>query len=332
MNYTLHKDFSEIDSQEWNDLLKESITHTPFLRYEYQRAWWRHLGGGEWKDAQLILISAREDDKLIGIAPLFIAEYENASKLLLIGSIEISDYLDIITRAGDHARFVSGLLDYIARENFPSLDWYNIPDTSATLSTLRDESARRGWSHHEEMYRPTPRIKLNGDFEKYLSHVEKKQRHEIRRKTRRAEESGRGVRWYISDMKDVESEIDSFVHLMEQDPNKANFLKDPMRAQMREVIRTAHENGWLWLAFLEADGQRIAAALNFDYDNKLWGYNAGVDRAFMDLSPGWVLLTYILQWCCENKRAEFDFMRGDEEYKYRFGAVNQYVMRAKVSR
>jgi CelD/BcsL family acetyltransferase involved in cellulose biosynthesis len=119
---------------------------------------------------------------------------------------------------------------------------------------------------------------------------------------------------------------------MEHDQGKAGFLHEPMRAQISAVIRTAHENGWLWLAFLEADGQRIAAALNFDYNNKLWGYNAGVNRDFMDLSPGWVLLGYILQWCCENKRAEFDFMRGDEEYKYRFGAVNRYVMRAKVTR
>ncbi|MDD2922680.1 MAG: GNAT family N-acetyltransferase [Anaerolineales bacterium] len=331
MNYTIHKDFSEINSQEWNDLLKESITNTPFLRYEYQRAWWGHRGGGEWKDAQLVLISAREDEKLVGVAPLFIAEYENQPALLLVGSIEISDYLDVITRMNDHARFISGLLDFISAENLPNLDWYNLPDTSATLAALQSESTKRNWSYHQETYRPTPRIPLNCGFDEYLARVEKKQRHEIRRKTRRAEESGRGVRWHISAMQDVESEIDSFLHLMEQDANKANFLRDPMRAQMREVIRAAHENGWLWLAFLEADGQRVAAALNFDYDNKLWGYNAGVNRDFMDLSPGWVLLGYTLQWCCENNRAEFDFMRGDEEYKYRFGAVNQYVMRARVS-
>jgi CelD/BcsL family acetyltransferase involved in cellulose biosynthesis len=173
---------------------------------------------------------------------------------------------------------------------------------------------------------------LNGDFDEYLGRVEKKQRHEIRRKIRRAEESGRGVRWYISDMADVEAEIDVFLSLMEHDQGKAGFLHDDMRAQMRAVIRTAHENGWLWLAFLEADGQRIAANLNFDYNNKLWGYNAGVNRDFMDLSPGWVLLGYVLQWACENKRTEFDFMRGDEDYKYRFGAVNQYVMRFKATR
>ncbi len=335
MKYTLHKDFSEINSQEWNDLLKGSISDNPFLRYEYQRVWWEHRGGGEWKQAGLVLVSAREDEKLAGIAPLFISEFDGQSALLLIGSIEISDYLDLIVSADHHAGFVSGLLDFLAAslaDSWRGLDWYNLPDSSPTLAALKAESTHRGWTHHEEMYRPTPRIALNGDFDEYLGRVEKKQRHEIRRKVRRAQESGRGVRWFISDMSDPEVEIDAFLGLMEHDQGKAGFLHEPMRAQMRAVIRAAHENGWLWLAFLEADGQRIAAYLNFDYNNKLWGYNAGVNRDFMDLSPGWVLLSYVLQWACENKRTEFDFMRGDEEYKYRFGAVNQYVMRAKITR
>lgn len=335
MEFTFHKDFSEINAQEWNDLLKDSVSDTPFLRHEYQYAWWEHRGGGEWQNAQLVLITAREDEKLIGIAPLFISEYVRQPALLLIGSIEISDYLDLIVRMDDHARFLTGLLDFLASslsDKWSRLDWYNLPDSSPTLAALKAESTQRGWTHHEEMYRPTPRIALHGDFDEYLGHVEKKQRHEIRRKMRRAEESGRGVRWFRSDMADVESEIDSFLGLMEHDQNKAGFLHEPMRVQMRAIIRAAHKNGWLWLAFLEAEGQRIAAYLNFDYNNKLWGYNAGVNRDFMDLSPGWVLLSYVLQWCCENKRTEFDFMRGDEEYKYRFGAVNQYVMRARITR
>lgn len=335
MEYTLHKDFSELNAQEWNDLLKESVIDTPFLRHEYQRGWWEHRGGGEWQNAQLVLVSAREDGRLIGIAPLFVAEYEGKSALLLVGSIEISDYLDLIVRMDDHSRFITGLLDFLAStipDNWSTVDWYNLPDSSPTLATLKAEAESRGWAHLEEMYRPTPRIALNSSFDEYLSRVEKKQRHEIRRKMRRAIESERGVRWFISDMADPEAEIDSFLKLMEQDQGKASFLREPMRAQMRDVIRTAHENGWLWLAFLEADGQRIAAALNFDYENKLWGYNAGVNRDFMDLSPGWVLLGYVLEWCCQNGRYEFDFMRGDEDYKYRFGGVNKYVMRAKLTR
>lgn len=331
MKYTLHKNFSDIDPQEWNALLKESTSDVPFLRHEYQRAWWEHCGGGEWENPQLLIIVAREDEKLVGVAPLFTAEHENKPALLFVGSAEISDYLDVIARTNDHDIFIAGLLDFLAAQDLIYLDWRNLPDSSPTLSTLKLEAAKRGWDFSEEIYHPTPRVALNCSFEEYLARVDKKQRHEIRRKIRRLE-GEQGARWFISDMQDVESEINAFLALMEQDANKDDFLHEPMREQMRAIIRAAHENGWLWLAFLEVNGQRIAAALNFDYNNKLWGYNAGVNRDFMSLSPGWVLISYVLQWCCENNRAEFDFMRGDEDYKYKFGAVNQYVKRVKITR
>jgi CelD/BcsL family acetyltransferase involved in cellulose biosynthesis len=335
MNFKIHKDFSEIDSQAWNALVIQSIADTPFSRYEYLSEWWKTLGGGEWKDVRLVLVSATKDDQLIGIAPLFIAEYDGRQALLLVGSIEISDYLDLIVREDDLPRFLSGLIDFLASsqaDNWSSLDWYNLPDDSPTLAALKAESERRGWNYHEGIYRPTPRIALNGDFEEYLSRLDKKQRHEIRRKMRRAAESGR-VRFHIVEKDaDIEPELVSFFHLMVQDPNKAMFLKDLMRDQMSKSIRIAHEQGYLWLAFLEVDGIKAAASLNFDYKNKLWGYNSGVSRDFMDLSPGWVLLGHVIQWCCENGRHEFDFMRGDEEYKYRFGGVNRFVMRVRLTK
>ncbi|MDL1911023.1 GNAT family N-acetyltransferase [Chloroflexi bacterium CFX6] len=335
MNFKLHKSFSEIDQTAWNALVEQSIADTPFSRYEYLVEWWRTLGGGEWEDAELLLVSASEQDQLIGIAPLFIAEYDGARALLLIGSIEISDYLDLIVRETDLSRFLCELLDFLASlpaDTWSALDWFNLPDASPILPALKAESEKRGWSYREEVYRPTPRIPLNGSFEDYLAGIDKKQRHEIRRKMRRAAESGR-VRFYVVDGNaDIEPELESFFHLMVQDPNKALFLRDAMRDQMSRSLRAAHEYGYLWLGFLEVDGVKVAGSLNFDYGNKLWGYNSGVSRDFMELSPGWVLLGHTIQWCCENGRYEFDFMRGDEEYKYRFGGVNRYVMRARAAR
>jgi CelD/BcsL family acetyltransferase involved in cellulose biosynthesis len=141
---------------------------------------------------------------------------------------------------------------------------------------------------------------------------------------RRAAESELNVRFVLVDKSaDIEPELDTFFDLMVHDPNKANFLHPAMREQMTAVLRAAHEHGYLWLGFFEIDGVKTAASLNFDYGNKLWGYNSGVSREHMELSPGWVLLGHTIQWCCENGRYEFDFMRGDEDYKYRFGGVNQ---------
>ena len=113
MNLTLHKDFSEITPESWNALVEQSIADTPFSRYEYLSEWWKTLGGGEWKEAELVLVSATEGDQLVGIAPLFITDYDGQRALMLVGSIEISDYLDLIVRESDLQRFLSGLVDFL---------------------------------------------------------------------------------------------------------------------------------------------------------------------------------------------------------------------------
>ena len=126
--------------------------------------------------------------------------------------------------------------------------------------------------------------------------------------------------------------MDGFLQLMAQDPEKAAFLTDVMRSQMKSSIHAAFRAGWLQLTFMEVDGGKACGYLNFDYDNKIWVYNSGLDRKFMELSPGWVLLGYLLQWANDNKRAEFDFMRGSEDYKYKFGGLDRHVMRVRITK
>jgi CelD/BcsL family acetyltransferase involved in cellulose biosynthesis len=334
MQFTRHQDFSDIPAASWNTLAAAGISDTPFARHEYISQWWKTLGGGEWNQAELVLISGSEDGVPVGIAPLFRAEHDGRMALLLAGSIEISDYLDLIVRAEDLGRFLSGLLDFLIRSTDTQglrLDWYNLPDASPTLRALEAETARRGWTYHTEIYRPTPRVALSGGFEAFLQRLEKKQRHEIRRKMRRASESPVPVEFRVVDKaSSLGAGIASFFELMAQDPSKARFLKPSMIEHLQSVMKLAFDNGYLWLAFLMVNGAHAAGALNFDYGNKLWAYNSGVNRDFLELSPGWVLLAHQIQWASENGRFEFDFMRGDEEYKYRFGGVNQYVMRATM--
>lgn len=336
MELTLHRDFSEIPAAAWNELAQAGISDTPFARHEYLSQWWKTRGGGEWSDAELVLISASEAGKLIGLAPLFKAKHDGREVLLLVGSIEISDYLDLIVARQDLERFLSAVLDFLeaspAWKQLP-LDWYNLPESSPTLAALEAEATKRGWVYRQEIYRPTPYIPLQGDFDAFLAGLEKKQRHEVRRKMRRAAESPLPVAFHIVEgQEELEAEAEAFLQLMAQDANKAEFLKPAMREHMRDVIRLAYAGNYLRLAFLTVNGQPAAAALNFDYGNKLWGYNSGVSRDFMELSPGWVLLTHQIEWACEHGRSEFDFMRGSEDYKYRFGAIDRRVLRSTVQR
>ena len=340
MKFILNTNFESLQSlaPAWNDLVKKGVADVPFLRFEYLQTWWNTLGGGEWDStAELAIITAYENEQLIGIAPLFRAKNRDGeTALLLLGSIEISDHLDLIVSPENHAEFVTGLLDWL-HNSYPaewkSLDWYNLPDCSPSLAALQLEATRAGWEYAESVYQPCPYIPLPGDFDQYLGSLDKKQRHEIRRKLRRAEESGRHVHWYIvDDPARLDSNLDAFIALMVQDPHKEAFLTPVMINQFKFSSREAFKAGYLQLAFLEVDGEKACAYLNFDYDNKIWVYNSGLDRRFMELSVGWVLLANLLKWANENKRIEFDFLRGEEEYKLRFGGHKRHVMRVKVTK
>jgi len=171
-------------SGEWNDLLSCcSASHVPFLRYEYLRAWWQTLGGGEWQDGELLVVTGRsEDGVLLGVAPLFLTHNLAGERtLMLLGSIEISDYLDLIVDCDSQAAFIDGLLDVLASDRLPEwqvIDWYNLPDYSPTLALLQQAAERRGWSFQQEQLQPCPYIRLPGDWETYLAGIDKKQRHE----------------------------------------------------------------------------------------------------------------------------------------------------------
>jgi CelD/BcsL family acetyltransferase involved in cellulose biosynthesis len=334
MDFHLIQNSTDFDAlaSEWNSLSARSITNSPFLRHEYLRAWWETRGGGEWAGVTLAIVTARKDGELAGIAPLFLHE----DRLLLLGCIEISDLLDFIVQPDDLAAFIQGLLDFLARSgpgNWRRLDLYNLPEASPSLPALQAEAGKLGWDFSQEILKPSPYIPLPGNFETYLAGIDKKQRHEVRRKMRRAVEYERPVRWYlVEDETRLASEIDAFMALMATDPDKASFLTDAMRTQFHKSVQAAFRNGWLQLAFMEVGGEKAAGYLNFDYDNRIWVYNSGIDRRFMELSPGWVLLGHLLEWANQNQRREFDFMRGDEDYKYRFGGINRFVVRATVTR
>jgi CelD/BcsL family acetyltransferase involved in cellulose biosynthesis len=105
-----------------------------------------------------------------------------------------------------------------------------------------------------------------------------------------------------------------------------------MKTHMRTAIHNAFKAGWLQLAFLTVGGKKAASYLNFDFQNRLYIYNSGLNPIFENLSPGWVLLGYLIEWAIAEGREMVDFMRGDEGYKYQLGGKDRFVIRATLTR
>ena len=319
---------------EWDLLFARSHLQVPFLRFGYLRAWWQSLGGAEWQpeNSTLCIITAREHGELVGIAPLFLSSKPGWQPALrLIGSIEVSDYLDLLSPPETLAAFLSGMLGFLRQD--PELRAYplellNLREDSRTLLALPGAAESNGYSYAEERLQPSPYITLADSWDAYLASVNKKQRHEIRRKVRNAENRHQ-MEWYtVQDAARLEEEVDAFIAMMRQDPRKAAFLNPAMREHLQATARFAFEHGQLHLAFLTFEGHKAAAYFSFIEGGKLWVYNSAWEPLYAPCSPGWVLLAKVIQWAIDQGLREVDMMRGDEDYKYKFGAVNRYVTRA----
>ena len=252
---------------EWNALLHRSLADVIFLTLEYQRTWWRHLGEGE-----LLILAVRDGEELVGIAPLFAIDSPHSGRVLaIVGCVEVSDYLDFIVAQGREEAVYAALVDYLAGASAPPwdvLDLCNIHQDSSTLAMLPALAETRGWAVSMARDDVCPIVALPGTWEEYLEMLDGKQRHEIRRKLRRASAYA-GMRWYVVGQEhDLEVEVQDFLSLMAaSSPDKAAFLTPQMRGFFRQLARVTYDAGWLQLVFLEIEGRKAAAYFNFIYSS-----------------------------------------------------------------
>lgn len=314
-------------AEAWDESLKASAVDVPFLRYGFLRAWWSTFGGGEWPDGELWIGVGRDGGRSLQAAPLFCTTARPDS-LLLLGTSEIADYLDLITEPARIDEFAASLLAALEREApGRTLDLWNILETSPTAAALARAAAGAGWSFARQRLKPCPRILLDGGWEAYLARLDKKQRHELRRKMRRVEATPGAEYVRAGPGPELAGAVEAFLRLMTHDEAKAGFLTPRMHAMFHALTEVAAREGWLRLEFLRIDGRPAAGALCFEYGDRLMIYNSGLDPAFLALSPGWALLGHLIRSAAEGGKREVDFLRGGEEYKFRLGGEARFVER-----
>ena len=323
---------------EWNDLLARCRFDTLFLSHEWQTTWWQQLGEG---DLWIVAFHQPGSGKLVGIAPLYRLLRQNGPWVgrrvfHLVGCTEVSDYLDLIIETGQEEAVYETLCHWLRSADAPEwdvLDLCNLPEASLSYQTL--PQIVRGAGHRVEVTQEdvAPYIPLPARYDDYLTErVEKKQRHEIRRKQRRAEREAAVGFYLVGAEHDLQREMDDFIALQQMSrPDKEEFMTPEMQRFFRYAARRMLDAGHLRLAFLTLDGVKAATYFSFEYKGHLLLYNSGYDTgAFAHLSPGWVLLAYLIQYAIVDGIKVFDFLQGDEEYKYRFGSQDSKVMRTVI--
>jgi CelD/BcsL family acetyltransferase involved in cellulose biosynthesis len=306
----------------WETLLSHCPCNTIFLTWDWQDLWWRTIGEGE-----LNLVIVQAGDEVVGIAPLLY----NENCWGFSGGVEVADFLDVIASPEHREGVARSVLEFLQRSGSPT-ELRNLRPSSLGATLVFADAPALGLDPSLEHEDVSPRIDLPGDWDSFLQSLSKKDRHELRRKMRRLLGAG-DVRWfYASDPATRAADVGDFLRLHRLSAeSKAAFMTPKMEHFFRALVDEFAPRGLLRLYFLEIDGIRVASVILFDYEGEFLLYNSGYDPAYSHLAVGLLLKAFCIKDAIEEGRRVFDFLQGNESYKYDLGGVDVPILRLRLN-
>jgi CelD/BcsL family acetyltransferase involved in cellulose biosynthesis len=359
--------FDSIPRATWDGLAQATPWATPFSSWAFHRAWWDGYGANAHEQVLVVCGSApTTDPEPVAIVPLMhrhevepsdaetqttirpgaglpLTPVPPTATAILFGASYHADYATILTAPTNLPPVAEAVAEYIASP--ASADWDVVdlrrlrcadPTGFELAAAFGAREVASGWTLNvdREDVCPVVTFPAGVDMDGYLATLGKKQRHEIRRKVRRAEAVG-PIR--LVDSTDPLADIPAFIDLHQRRWGADGLFPptpggDQSRLMFRRLFELFETGGPLGLTKLFVGDRLIAAGVHFETDDSLLYYNAGIDPDAFDLSPG-VLLTYAyIERALERGLRRFDFLRGDEPYKYEWGAVDEPIQRLLVRR
>ena len=316
-------------ASEWPALFEQSVTQSIFLSLPWQTAWALNCCGSV-DEHPVLAVRDDADGSLRGIAPF----YHDKDAVTFGLDYNVTDYQDILAVAGQETAVWDAVLDYGAAEGWTSIDLTGLRDDSPSTQILESRAAEHGWRADRSVWDVSPYVELPESWDAHVQSLSKKDRHELRRKLRRLEASGEAeYRVYDHDHDELPGALNDFVALMGKSSEaKSDFLTADRRSFLETLTKTMAEADSLQLAFLDVGGKPVSATMSFVEGDRLLLYNSGYDPEYRRLSVGLLLKAYGLRGAIEQGLKEYDFLRGNEPYKYDLGGNDRILYRWHLAR
>ena len=324
MSYTIRNESFDSLAACWVNPSHRLKWNSPFVLPAWLKVWWQELGAG----AELCLSTVRQEEKVIGVVPLLVRE----GKASLIGSADVCDYLDFVIVPGRERDFFSALLDDLKEKDINQLDLKPLRPDSTVLTHLVTIARDRGYEvlcHPEDI---SFELALPSTWDEYLAILTTKQRHEVRRKLRRLSEAGKVDYHFVEASAAVNNAMDTFLKMFtESRTDKAVFMTAQMESFFRSVADNMAEAGLLRLGILELDTLPAAMVMCFDYNDCMYLYNSAYNSKYTSLSVGLLCKVLCIKESIQEGKKRFDFLKGDETYKYHLGGREVPLYRCQIT-
>ncbi|MEN6452391.1 MAG: GNAT family N-acetyltransferase [Thermoguttaceae bacterium] len=321
----------------------------PFRSWTWLSNWWRHYGprdDGPTRTQLATLCVFDQDDTLVGIAPWYIDRSAVRGRVLrFLGSGEVcSDYLGVLCQPGREGPVVEAIADFLVRsaldDSPDALHWDllkldGVDAEDVAMAELGRHLAGSGCAIHRRPSANCWRLELPTDWESYTAALGKQQRRTVRRLERQLLDTERVTLHVVTRFDELTRAMDILVDLHQRRRRSLGepgcFASPRFLAFHRDVVPELLRRGMVQLYWLEIDGRPAAAEYHLASGGVLYVYQAGVEPELLDQQPGNVINLAILRWAIERGYRAYDFLRGDEPYKARFGATPRPCVELQIA-
>lgn len=301
-------------SWQWNN---------PFITPPWLKSWWHHFAGEN--ESLLLLVS--EGKRPLGVAPLMLKN----GIARFIGSIDLCDTGDFIAAPGAWDFFSLEVLRFLEAEGIHSLTLEQVRPDSLVYRNFIPTAQKEGWRVSVIPQAASVQMDLPASWEEYLQRLTSKQRHEVRRKLRRARDTGVLGQSVVRTAPETAEAMDSFVHLFRQSRgDKMEFMTDAREGFFRSLAAELSQFGMLYLLSLTLHDKPAASVFCIEIGKTTYLYNSGFDRGFRALSLGMVSKIVTIRSSIEAGQMVYDFLGGTERYKYGLGGREIPLMKCII--
>jgi CelD/BcsL family acetyltransferase involved in cellulose biosynthesis len=330
MRVTFSEDGRDFLRRSWSELADADPDGTFFHRPEFLKLYWEEFG--ETPDHLLLAFAEAADGTQVGA----VAFERVGETIRFLGGTEVTDYMGPVGVAELREAIAKELFTALAtRDDWAVADLRGLPEDSAWLGLLGEAAAGQGFRTEvtDDQNGVAPFLPLPGTWEEYLEALSSKLRHEVKRKARRLREEAGGYEIRVATWESLVDDLDRFValHKSSEGP-KGVFLQPGMEIFFRRLGEAFLREGVFQLTFLEIGGEKVAGTIGFLCNARYYLYNSAFDAGLRHLSPGMVLVAEDIRIAIERGCSGFDLLKGDYEYKYRFGSRPRPVKRLIVTR
>jgi CelD/BcsL family acetyltransferase involved in cellulose biosynthesis len=322
----------------WTDLVSRCRPSFVFMTWEWCYTWWRYFAG----DRKLYIIVLFRGQDPIAIVPLMrhysrSGSYHHQHLLLFIGfrfEQRWNDWMDF--PSVEKAVAIPAVLRFLAARQhlWDMIDLWDIPEESDTLLHLKQAATELHLPFFLADRNVCPYVRTVGNWDDYFREgVSRELRDSFSWKIPRLLRRG-PIELYWTSNNNVKKHLAALFELRDRRQAarcQPNMFAEKTYQEFYISLAAQFQMRHLDCTLLTVGGVPAAAHFGFRYNGKLYWCTPGFNPTMKAYSPGAILLKRMLQQCFADPAiSDFDFLRGNEQYKYDWATGERYTQRITI--